>query len=81
MTVAELITALQKQDPERLVVCYLRSGDASPLSSIQSCAYEADSTWMGEIGLESLTAKDIAAGYDEEDVVDGVPALALHPTA
>ena len=82
MNVRELIAILQKEDPERIVIC---SCDAegngySPLASASRAAYLAENTWSGEIGLEELTAEDRAAGYSEEDVCKkGVPALILQP--
>ncbi len=83
MTVKQLIQALQKEDPNRLVVC---SRDAegngySPLDQIHRAAYLAETTWSGEVGLEKLTAADRRAGYSQEDVCKGgVPALILVPT-
>lgn len=83
MTVKQLIQALQKEDPNRLVVC---SSDAegnsySPLYHIDRAAYLANTPWSGEVGLENLTAADRRAGYSEEDVCNGgVSALILVPT-
>lgn len=33
----------------------------------------------GEVGLETLTAEAVANGYDEDDVIEGEPALVLVP--
>ena len=53
----------------------------SPLSAVdaENCAYLADSTWSGEVGLERLTPSMEDAGYEEEDVCDGAPAAVLCP--
>jgi len=83
MKVKQLIAALSKENPERLVVC---SCDAegnghSPLDQIYRAAYAAETTWGGYIGLEKLTAKNRRAGYAECDVLrDGIPAIVLVPT-
>jgi hypothetical protein len=82
MTVADLIKELQKHDPKRLVVMSKDSegNGYSPLSSVETAAYRADTTWSGEIGLERLTPGLRKMGYSEEDVIqDGVPALVLGP--
>ena len=34
---------------------------------------------IGEVGFEELTEEDIEAGYDEDDVIEGEPALILRP--
>lgn len=82
MTIGELIDALSKEDPNRLVVM---SKDAegnshSPLWSFWTGAYVAESTWSGDVGLEELTPEDMARGYTEEDVIDGIPCVVLCPT-
>jgi hypothetical protein len=82
MTVKDLIAELQDHDPDRVVII---SKDAegngySPLSCALTGAYRAETTWRGEVGLESLDEDDIASGYTEEDVLKGgVPALVLVP--
>lgn len=82
MTVAELISLLEKENQNRLVVM---SRDAegncfSPLADFSTGAYEAESTWAGEVGIEELTPDLEANGYCELDVKeDGVPALVLWP--
>ena len=81
MTVEELITKLQKLDKDRQVIL---SRDAegnsySPLCLLQVAAYRPVAYGI-EIGLETLTDKDRAMGYEEADIVqDGQPALLLFP--
>ena len=81
MTVTTLIKLLSKEDPKRIVIL---SSDAegnnhSPLSSLGTASYLAETTWSGYVGLETLTPSLKKAGYTEEDVVDGKPALILVP--
>lgn len=83
MTVCELIKLLQAEDPELFVVL---SKDAegngySPLFGVTSnSVYEAESTWSGEVGLQTLTPELIEQGFTEEDVkTTGVPCLVLDP--
>ncbi len=82
MIVSELIAELQKHDGNRIVVM-ASDGEGntySPLCSLGTCAYQAETTWSGEVGLEALTPEDESAGYDEDDVLDdGVAALCLTP--
>ena len=82
MTVEELIEHLEKQDPGRIVVMS-KDGEGngfSPLDRFSTHAYEAETTWSGEIGLERLTDDLKSAGYEEEDVLEnGEPALVLWP--
>jgi hypothetical protein len=76
MTVKELIEQLQKEDPDRLVVLSSDSegNSYSELYSLRTGAYS-----KGEVGLETLTEEDEEAGYGEEDVLNGEPAIILHP--
>jgi len=81
MKVKNLIELLQKEDPERLVVCrrYLKKeDDHSPLACIWGkCAYDHKT---GKIGLQSLTKDQIRLGYTDEDLMpDGEPAVLLIP--
>ena len=81
MTVKELIVLLQEEDQDRIVVM---SKDAegnyySPLDDMHACAYRAETTWYGEVGLEELTEEDKENGYTEEDVIDGEKAIRLWP--
>lgn len=83
MKVKKLIKLLQACDPERIVVMASDSegNGYSPLADISSAAYRAETTWSGEVGLETLTELDRKKGYSEEDVIDdGKPAIILHPT-
>ena len=83
MTVQELIEELKKEDPKQLVVM-AKDGEGnsySPLSSFWSGAYEADSTYSGEVGFSKLTHELKKEGYGEDDILEnGVPALILCPT-
>lgn len=82
MTVKELIQELQKENPNRLVVCQKdpEGNGYSPLSSWWTGDYRAETEWYGEAGLEKLTPEDLKAGFTEEDIIfDGVPALFLVP--
>lgn len=82
MTVAELITRLQKENPDRIVIMSKDSEGNyySPLYGSYCGAYVPDSTWGGEVGLETLTESDIIQGYADEDVKHGgQPALILVP--
>ena len=81
MTVRELITLLEQHDPDRIVVMAKDSegNSYSPFSDAWTGAYLAETTWMGEVGLEVLTQEDREDGFDESDVLDGVPALILCP--
>ncbi len=82
MTVQELIDALNEFDRDRVVIVAKdpEGNGYSPLSDLHNAAYEAETTYSGNIGLEELTAEDIAAGYSEEDIVeDGEPCVVLWP--
>jgi hypothetical protein len=79
--VKELIELLSKENPERIVIM---SRDAegngySPLSSLWAGAYKADTTWCGEVGIESLTPELRQQGYGEGDICEGQPAIILSP--
>jgi hypothetical protein len=81
MTVHELIEALSKEDPNRLVVMQsdAEGNGYSPLADFWTGSYQAETTWSGEAGLEKLTESQIKAGYTEEDILQGVAALVLCP--
>lgn len=69
MTVKELIAELSELPPNALVVM---SRDAegngySPLSTLDTCHYTAETTWRGEID------------DDEDPHPDGINAVALWP--
>ena len=81
MKVRELIEMLQREDPDRIVIMAKDSegNSYSPLSSAWTGAYAAETTWYGDVGLEVLTDEDRADGFDDEDILDGEPALILCP--
>jgi hypothetical protein len=82
MTIKDLIELLQKEDQDRVVIISkdAEGNNFSPLDSIVTCAYLAETTWSGETGLEELTKEDEENGYDEEDVIiDGEKAICLWP--
>jgi hypothetical protein len=82
MTVKELIELLKVvQDQDRIVVMQkdAEGNGYSPLYCLSLGAYDAETTWYGEVGLEVLTAEDEARGYSHEDVVDGEPCIVLEP--
>lgn len=76
MTVEQLIKKLQAHDPKRIVVMSIdeEGNGFTLLRDLGTSAYKD-----GEIGLESLTQKDINAGFSEEDILKGKPALVLWP--
>ena len=79
MTIKELIEQLLTLDQNRIVVMSRdQEGNGfKELCDIETAAYDSKSE---EIGLESLTDKDRARGYSEEDVMeDGVPAVIFWP--
>ncbi len=83
ITVKRLIKLLQAEDEDRIVIMSSDSegNSYSPLASLGTAAYRADTTWSGEVGMEKLTSADKKAGYTEEDVLEGgKPALILQPT-
>lgn len=79
MIVRDLIKLLEKEDPERLVVC---QGDPegnffSELEDIESMAYDSRNN---EVGYEELTEELRNEGFDEADVMEnGIPSLILIP--
>ena len=84
MTVQELIDALLEYDPTRIVVMSKdgKGNRFSPLSGMGPHVYVPDTTWSGDIYLESLDDVTIGAGYTEDDVYhgeDGQPAVVLWP--
>jgi hypothetical protein len=82
MLVKELIEQLQRESPNRLVVCQkdAEGNGYSPLEICWTGAYRPKTKGMEEAGLEKLTAADRKAGYTKEDVIrGGVPALFLAP--
>lgn len=82
MKVHELIALLQKQDPNREVILArdAEGNGYSPLDEdLSTGAYRPETKWSGEVGLEALTEELEAGGYTDEDIVEGIPALILHP--
>ena len=81
MTVGELIKDLQAFDEDRIVILAKdeEGNGFSPLADLDPSSYKADNTYSGEVGLEELTPELIAAGYSEEDVLEGQKALVLWP--
>lgn len=82
MKVKELLEELSKVDPERDVILQ-KDGEGngfSPLYGLWEGSYLPDSTWSGEVGLETLTEEDVQAGFTEDDVVDGTPVVVFVPT-
>ena len=81
MTVKELRELLSEYEDDRVVVLAsdAEGNNYSPCCGGWSGSYLAYSTWSGEMGLEKLTDEDREAGYSEEDVINGVPALCLRP--
>ena len=78
MTVQDLINRLAAEDPSRIVVLS-RDGEGngySPLSSVERYDYDAEER---EIGFNTITPELEAQGYDEDDEIEGVPALVLWP--
>lgn len=69
MTVAELIAALQRMEQDRVVIMQKDSegNGYSPLADVDPCAYQAETTWSGELWPE---------GHAENDCV---PCVVLSP--
>lgn len=83
MKVGELIAILSKMDPEREVIMQkdAEGNGYSPLSGADDNArYQAETTWYGEVGRETLSEEDRARGFGDEDIMTGgVPACVLYP--
>lgn len=82
MTVAELIAALAELPADALVV---QSKDSegnsfSPVDSVSTGRYAADSTWSGTFGLVALTPELEEEGYSDKDVPAGPIAVCIWPT-
>lgn len=81
MKIKQLLKILQSKDPNREVIL---SNDAegnnySPLATCSIAAYAPNNSYSGEVGLEELTEEDKKAGYTEEDVIKGKPAIVFYP--
>ena len=76
MKVNELVKILEKLDPETEVVL---QGDAegNTFMSLYSYWEGAFNEEEGEAGYLKMTDKLIKEGYDEEDIIDGKPAIFL----
>jgi hypothetical protein len=82
ITVREMIAALQREDPDAIVVMAkdAEGNSYSPYRQLWAGAYQAETTWYGKAGPPALTDELRAEGYTEEDVFpDGVPAVILTP--
>lgn len=82
MKVKDLIELLKKEDPSAEVIMASDSGGNgySPLSDLWTGTYAAETTWSGEVGYSELTEELEDAGYTEDDLIEGVPAVILCPT-
>jgi hypothetical protein len=84
MTVAELIVELQKMDQYRLVILQKDSGGNgySPLYGLtQNAAYVSESSWSGEVKLQTLP-QEKDSPYTEEDLAptNALPCVVLYPS-
>lgn len=83
MTVKELIKELETCDPELPIILQkdAEGNGYSPLAGVdgEDSAYQADSTWNGEVGLRKLTPELEKQGYGEEDIMQGEPCVVLWP--
>lgn len=72
--------------PDEMIVVMAKDGEGngfSPLADVdgENKAYQADTTWSGEVGIKKLTPELIDdGGYSEDDVVEGQDCLVLWPT-
>ncbi len=81
MKVKDLIKALSKQDPNRVVILSSdpEGNSYDALHSLSTCAYTKEDGEI-QIGLEELSPQDLKLGYTEDDVLyRGKPALILSP--
>lgn len=79
MTVLQLIKALQKHDPKRLVVM-ASDPEGNSFDSLRQLSTAAYDPRTREIGLEELTPEMTALGYTEDEVMScGKAALVLYP--
>lgn len=87
MKVRELIEALQSVDPEREVVLQKDSegNGYSPCTGLDdNAAYEADSTWSGEVYPQTITDEMRQEGYTDDDAASersetATPCVVLYP--
>jgi hypothetical protein len=76
MTVRQLVAALSRMNPDRLVVLQkdAEGNGYSPLrdhGTDANCRYIAESTWSGEVRIERLTPALRAQGFGPEDCAGG----------
>lgn len=83
MTVQDLINKLLQIEDKSRIVIMQKDGEGngySPLRGIDDNAtYQADNTWSGEVGIQTLTDELRQHGFTEEDQRGGVPCLVLYP--
>jgi hypothetical protein len=82
LTVRDMIAALQREDPDAIVVMAkdAEGNSYSPYRQLWAGVYQAETTWDGVVGFPALTNELRADGYTEEDVLpDGIPAVILTP--
>lgn len=86
MTVGELIALLQAEDPGRLVIVQ-KDGEGngySPLECLGYGKYVPETTWRGEVFIESLTEEMRDMGYGDDDLTtdpSAVSALIIIPVS
>lgn len=70
MKVKDLITKLQEQDPNAIVIMQKDSegNGYSPLFDVDDGHYQADSTWNGQPVLVELTPELRQLGFSEDDL-------------
>jgi hypothetical protein len=76
LTVGELMTELAKYEPDTIIVLS-RDPEGNGYSPAYNC--EGMNYEDGEVGYGELTEDLKDAGYGEEDIRSGVPALVIWP--
>ena len=73
MKVKDLITKLQEQDQDAVVIMQKDSegNGYSPLYEVDDGHYQADSTWSGKPVLVELTPELRQLGFSEDDLARG----------
>lgn len=82
MSVRELISLLEKCDPDRPVILQkdAEGNGYSPLSIVDdNCSWVGRNGWSGDVGILNLTDDLKARGFDDSDVLEGVPCVVLAP--
>jgi len=80
LTVKELIAQLAELDPEAVVIMQ-RDPEGNGYSPCSGA--EGDWAWDDlehEVGYATLTPELEKAGYSQDDIVAGVPAVVIYPT-